>query len=86
MIRYVGKLEDGRSVLGLGLDEDNIEQLKAGHPIKFDGEPYGLPAGTDILIHYGLDLSALEAQVRPGIRADTKIHDETRPPKPPTKH
>ena len=42
MMRASGKTGDGRPLLVIGLERENIERLKAGRPIKFDMAQHGI--------------------------------------------
>lgn len=57
MIKARGTDADGRPLLVLGLSHGNLDRLRAGEPIKFDGALYGYP-GT-ILIFSGKDEVAM---------------------------
>lgn len=72
MIRWSATGLGGRKVIGLGIEEGNIERLKDGKPILVTGEALGF-AG-DIFITYGEDKAALLKQFRDaGIELPTVI-------------
>ena len=50
MIKWTGTDEQGREVVGLGLEERNLQLLRAGRPIHVKGAQIGIP--FDIFIHY----------------------------------
>lgn len=69
MIKARGIGPDGRNVLVLGLSHGNLDRLRAGEPIQFDGAPYGYP-GT-IFIFAGKDEFAMGALIQgenPGVK------------------
>lgn len=72
MLKWMGEGQ-GRKIVGLGVEERNLERLRAGDPIHVFGEEMGLP--FDIVIYYGKDMEALMAMTRPGIKPETVIHD-----------
>lgn len=43
MIRFGGRTEDGRKLVGLALGRQNIERLVGGEPILVDGKTVGAP-------------------------------------------
>lgn len=72
MLKWTGE-SHGRKIIGLGVEEKNLERLRAGDPIYIFGEEMGLP--FDIAIYYGKDMNTLMAMTRPGIKPETVIHD-----------
>jgi hypothetical protein len=73
VIKWRGKGK-GRELIGLGLEEKNLERLRAGDPIHIFGGQMGLP--FDILIYYGKDMAALLAMSKGAVGPDTVIRDE----------
>lgn len=43
MIRFGGRTEDGRKLIGLALGRKNVEKLTSGQPIYVDGKTVGVP-------------------------------------------
>lgn len=54
---------DGRDVLLLGLDDENVRRLTAGQPIFVDGTK-NLLAPVDVLIMHGRTLDDVLAELR----------------------
>lgn len=52
MIKYVAKAKDGKTIVGFGIDAENVKRLMAAMPILVHLKDLGL-ADIDILIHYG---------------------------------
>jgi hypothetical protein len=69
VIKARGETSDGRPVLVLGLSFANLDMLRAGKPIKFDGTPYGYP-GT-ILIFAGATERAMAELI---IATDSRVN------------
>lgn len=76
MIKFTAKIGDDRTVLGIGLSHANLARLKAGEPIKFKGEPVGMP-DYDILIFSGRTEESMTKELDPMITAETIIHDHS---------
>lgn len=75
MIKGLGTFY-GRPTLTLGIEERNLERLRAGEPIHILKEQMpGLP--LDILIFYGKDDRELREIIAPAIREHTVIVDDT---------
>ncbi len=51
MIRAVATKKDGTKLLVLGLDDENVRRLKAGQPIRVQGDQLGLPGIEVVLMH-----------------------------------
>lgn len=60
-----------RTMVGLGLSDENIERLKKGDPIFFKGEEVGFE-GVDFLIMHG----ATEAKIKDDLKKYFKIDKE----------
>lgn len=73
MIKWTGTQPNGRLLVGLGVEEKNLEKLRQGDPIHIFGEEISLP--FDIVIYYGNDMNALMRATQPGIGPDTIVHD-----------
>lgn len=52
---------DGKKLIGLGIDEENVSRLRDGKPIVVNGEPFGFDG--EILIFYGKDKGHLLSQM-----------------------
>ncbi len=63
-----------RKLLGIGLSHENLARLKDGKPIKFKGEPLGIP-GHDFLIFSGETEESMAKELDPAITAQTIIKD-----------
>lgn len=72
MLRWVGTREN-RQIIGLGLEEKNLEKLRQDQPILVKGESIGMP--FDILIYYGKDMDTLMEMTKQGVGPHTVIHD-----------
>lgn len=62
MIKFKAMAKNGRTLLGFGITDKNIELLKEGHPIKMDMLDLGLK-GLDITIFYGHTDKAMVTRV-----------------------
>jgi hypothetical protein len=51
MIKARGTKPDGGEFVLLGLSHGNLDRLRNGEPIMFDGRPYGIP--MDVVIMAG---------------------------------
>jgi hypothetical protein len=78
-----GGMRDGKPVrlVVLGLSHENLRRLKAGNPIRFDGEDVGL-ADAEVLIFSGLDERTMAREVAdlvgPQTQTQTKIDPRLR--------
>lgn len=52
MIKFKAMAKNGRTLLGFGITDKNIELLKEGHPVKANMWDLGLK-GLDVVIFYG---------------------------------
>jgi hypothetical protein len=76
MLKWTG-LRQGIPLIGLGLEEKNIEKLRENMPIHIKGEDMGIV--FDIIIYYGKGLEDLMELTKSGIGPDTVIVDERKP-------
>jgi hypothetical protein len=67
----VATMADGKSVV-IGLEEGNIERLKAGRPYVHKLAQYGLP-DVDIYILYGKDRADIVRQLKPMVTDATQV-------------
>ena len=74
MIKFTAATPNGRKLLGLGLSHENLARLKDGMPIRFKGEPVGIPL-YDILIFAGKTEESMAKELDPAITAQTVIKD-----------
>lgn len=76
MLRFSATTPTGRQIVGLGLEEGNLERLRAGKPIavKLDELAPGLAA--DLVIFYGKDRHAMVDMMAGSIGPDTKINPD----------
>ena len=68
MIKATGTNDKGERILMLGLSHRNLDLLRDGKPIRFDGTPYGY--GGEIILFAGKDEATMAASIRarnPGI-------------------
>lgn len=63
MLKFVLSNNEGRRLIGLGLEEGNVTRLRSGQPIVFLGEDVELP-GFDFVIFLGEDQAELRRQVQ----------------------
>lgn len=77
MIKARGNGPGGRDTIILGLSHGNLDRLRAGEPIKFDGTPYGF-AG-DVLIFAGETEISMARKLGMGTDPDIRIHAEDEP-------
>lgn len=70
---------DGRPVLLLGLEEENLDRLRKGQPILRDLTTIGRPDLGEVMIVWGKTAADIEAQLRPGIGPETLRVEEGRP-------
>lgn len=74
MIKARGTGPGGREVCILGLSLANLDRLRAGEPIRFDGTPYGFTG--DVLIFAGTDEATMAADMGLGTNPVLKIYHE----------
>ncbi len=74
MIKFTATTPDQRKLIGMGLSHVNLERLKAGQPIKFNGESIGMP-GHDFLIFAGRTEKSMAKELDPAITAQTIVKD-----------
>jgi hypothetical protein len=82
MIKFKAASSSGREILGFGLTEQNIQQLKKGNPVFVMGPEMGLP--FDVTIIYGKDEQTMAADLRKAGLIDpekTVIHDTGKKPR-----
>jgi hypothetical protein len=51
VIRAVTTGPDGRRLLILGVDDENIKRLTSGQPLHVEGDPLGIPGITVVIMH-----------------------------------
>ena len=82
MIRAVATRADGTKLLLLGVDERNVERLKAGKPIMVEGGPLGLP-NVAVAIMYGETMQAIIDELKEaGISVPDHVPDDITPGNP----
>lgn len=74
MIKFTATTPNGRMLIGLGLSHTNLARLKNGMPIRFKGEPVGIP-NYDFLIFSGETEESMANELDPAITAQTVIKD-----------
>lgn len=70
--RLDGK-DTSRRLVGLGLSERNVGELKNGNPIVVHGEELGVP--FDVMIFYGVTEAAMQEKLQEFIGPDTDVRD-----------
>jgi hypothetical protein len=79
MIKMAGRNDQtGRSLIVLGIDEDNVRQLKKGHPIHVYADDLGF-AG-EIVIHYESTLERLKKRFMGFVGPNTRFTDNSAKP------
>ena len=76
MLKWTG-LRQGIPIIGLGLEEKNLEKLRENMPIHIKGKDMGI--AFDIVIYYGKGLEDLVEMTQAGIGPDTIINDARKP-------
>ena len=72
MIKFTANTPNGRMLLGIGLSHENLARLKDGMPIRFKGEPVGVPL-YDFLIFAGKTEESMAKELDPAITAKAII-------------
>ena len=67
---------DGREVtlVFLGLSHANLDKLKGGYPIKFNGEAIGLGNNTEFFIFAGESERSMKREFMKFVGSETKVH------------
>jgi hypothetical protein len=73
IIKFSGKDESGRLILGVGLAAETIRQMAIGTPIEFSMESVGLPFSADVVIMYRETEEELADWLRPTINQETIV-------------
>lgn len=76
----IAKLTDGKTII-IGLDECNIERLRAGKPFHTHLRACGVDSDIEIVIILGKDKEAIIAQFKGGITPETNFDDRSMRPK-----
>lgn len=79
MIKVSGLTTAGRKMILLGLEEMNIERMRAGDPIHIHADALGFPG--EIIIIVGKDAAALQETLAPLVGPNTVVNDESKRPK-----
>jgi hypothetical protein len=84
IVKFSGKHESGRLILGVGLAAETIRQMANGTPIEFSMESVGLPFSADVVIMYRETKEELADWLRPTISPQTVVRvnntqEETEP-------
>lgn len=84
MIKFTANLEDGKTLVGFGLSEKNVETLKTGRPIQVDLTDLGVYVGygISILIFYGKTEEAMKTDLQHYINEDTLVFENGKEGKP----
>lgn len=72
MIKFVSTMMNGKSLVGLGLSDKNLELLKKGMPISFEGTSLGFRQ-TNFLIFHGESEAVMLSQLK---KAGVKFPEE----------
>lgn len=79
MLIAIGSSEkDGRPFTVLGLERENVERLMRGEPILKDMGRYGHPELGEVLIVFGEDVEAIEANLSDGKGLDARLRMDER--------
>lgn len=79
MVLGMGRDEQGRPLLVVGLEEGNIERLKAGQPILRNLAELGIPHLGSVLIVWGQTTADIERDLAPGMHPGTRRTTEADP-------
>jgi hypothetical protein len=71
MIKARGEDDKGNEFVLLGLSWGNLDRLREGSPIRFDGRPYGIP--MDVIIMADETEQKLAKSL---VQTDTKVNME----------
>ena len=77
MVKFTVLGANGRTLLGIGLSQENLDRLKQGQPIIFTSEEISLPWKADILIMFGNTESDMKKELKPFLGPDTQVIDKT---------
>lgn len=67
----------GKTIVGLGISQGNVDRLQAGQPILISLEEMGL-APYDVMIFYGETEAALTQELEKHIGPNTKVSVDPR--------
>ena len=73
MVKFTSESQDGETLYGFGISEENIEQLKKNRPIYFDLKDMG--GNGRILLFYGKTEGEMAGMLNSFIGPNTKIKD-----------
>lgn len=65
----------GRKLIILGVEDNNLNQLRRGRPIHIHGDKLGFDG--DIVIHYETTMAKLVKTFRPFIGPETRVTDSS---------
>jgi len=75
MVKFTASKDDS-IIVGLGIEEGNVERLREGRPIMVKLKDMGFAEPIEIMIFYGKTEADLVALVQPYLGNDTVIQDE----------
>jgi len=78
MIKFTATRENGRTMVGLGISEGNVERLRQGKPIHLHLEELNLPYKIDLMIMYGETEQALADSLKEFIGPQTIINRDNK--------
>ena len=82
MVKFTGSDENGRTLVGLGISQGNVDRLKEGKPIHIHFEEMNLPWPIDLLIFFGATEQDCADVVKPFITERTMVHKEKKSNEP----
>jgi hypothetical protein len=77
---YANGEKDGKPIrlVIFGLSHKNLDKLREGLPIKFNGESAGLASDVEIVIFAGESEQAMQREFRDMIGPETDVHIDPR--------
>ena len=75
MVKFGASGSGGRALVGLGLSEENLRNLRERKPILVQGEEVNQP-GVDIMIMWGETEEAIKNELAPYLGGGTRIEDK----------
>jgi len=81
VIKFVGSMPDGRTVVGLGLSAENIRRLQADQPIVVELRELGFAGSPHLVAIFTGETEAAivdRLRARGAIAPDARVHGEER--------
>lgn len=73
MIKFAATSDEGKKIVGLGISEANVQELKKGRPILVRGEDVEI--SEDIFIFYGETEESMKETLKQFIGPETRVHE-----------